>query len=301
MPKLAVVACHFNPCQYRRPVENLKRFLHVIDRPVHIVELVLDDDVSVNDNDVISRGLHAWTTLRGTRAENWMWQKEALLNVGFAKALRDPEVTAVAWVDADVIFVNPRWEADTLRELERYDVVQMFSDASLTDSDERITTPVKSTGWHWSTYAKMWCDFAQSHPGMAWAMRASHLRRGFRLYDRAVTGNGDTLMLRAFTGVDPFRTSEVGSTVQNDVRRWANGELLSFGFVMGSIVHMHHGSLQDRDTRGRRLMLPGFSPREHVENDEQGLLKWSLTAPEAFRRKVQEYFQKRREDGVQLS
>jgi hypothetical protein len=304
MSDLCIVCCHFNPAKYKKPVDNLHRFNRLMRyQGVHCltVELVLDDDASVAEPGRI--------LLRGTRTRNTLWQKETLLNVGIEFALKNYQPKAIAWVDADVIFLSPTWAQDTLKELEYFPVVQMFSDCYRLDHQGVLDAQVRSTGWWWSTSNPQWIDFNYSHPGYAWAARAELFSGGMRLYDRVITGCGDTLMLRSWTGKNiPVPFKDVGPRLAADVCRWA-GELdekldaarsevtsSRLGFTMGSIAHMYHGKMKDRGNKERRFILQDFDPVTHVRKDSQGILEWTEEAPAELRDKVSNYFLSRRED-----
>jgi hypothetical protein len=289
--RMLVATCYFNPCKYKRIVRNYTAFRHLMDsHDIEVVtaELVLDDDIPQVGDAIY---------YRGSRATHWMWQKEALLNQVIKARSKGYDVTA--WVDADIIFTYPYWVDDTLRELDRVPITQMFSDAHWTDSQGSIVTRVKSTAHWWTIGDKRWDDFTQSHPGFAWAAR-SDLLLMHGLYDKIITGCGDTVMLRGWTGEAMASTMRYfGPAVYRDVNRWAEPIDTEIGCVPGSVVHMYHGDLRHRDNRGRRTLLANFDPETDVERDENGLLIWSKYAHEAkpeLITSVKDYFFARRED-----
>src|SRR4029079_13310383 len=58
------------------------------------------------------------------RARDVMWQKERLLNL--AVAALPAACTKVAWIDADILFAEPNWAAETSRRLDDFPIVQPF-------------------------------------------------------------------------------------------------------------------------------------------------------------------------------
>jgi hypothetical protein len=117
------------------------------------------------------------------------------------------------------------------------------------------------------------------------------------LYDRHAIGGGDSVMLSAWEGRDNLPRS---------LQHWAN---LSYDQVRGSlacvrgdVVHLYHGSRQNRQYVERYKIFHdhAYDPESDVEIDgESGLLQWSAAArerkPDLIRR-VAEYFERRRED-----
>src|SRR6186713_1235897 len=101
--KLGFVACFFNPCRFTRPIENYQRFVEGLGKYKHrltTVELVLDDDPKqLNGTEVIH--------VHGRRPDHFIWQKECLLN--FAMLQLPKQFDAIAWLDGDVIFTDPKW------------------------------------------------------------------------------------------------------------------------------------------------------------------------------------------------
>ena len=61
------------------------------------------------------------------RCRDVMWQKERLLNLTIDRM--PDRYTKIVWVDADVLFTNPRWIVETSERLDEVAVVQPFSHA----------------------------------------------------------------------------------------------------------------------------------------------------------------------------
>jgi len=291
--QLCVVTCHFNPAGYERPRNNYYRFMAQMRQygvPVRTVELLFDDDPLY-----IQNAVH----LRVSRERGLFWQKEALLNVAIQDVVDDFE--AVAWVDADVTFLNPTWAEDCLRELERCAVVQLFSEAHLTDADAEIARSVKSVGFRWSTRDARWSDLGQSHPGLAWAARSEVLQHTGGLYPYVLSGCGDTMMLPGFTSAPvPGATDQLSRELAGDLAGWhsccadaVGGEL---GFVMGGVVHMYHGTMANRQCLERRSFLRDLDPERHVKTRRDGALEWTDEAPCELRERLAQYFFSRKED-----
>jgi hypothetical protein len=296
---LAVIACHFNPCGYVRPLEHFQRFTTDMARAgvaFYPVELAYDDDEYVLGGRVLR--------LRALRSRALLWQKEALLNA-VVREMVPRETKYVAWVDADVQFLNPRWVERACEELEsRSCVAQLFGQAHWADAESELgSVAISSCGRHWSTRDSRWNDFTRSHPGFAWAARADWLRE-VGLYAHMATGSGDTLMTPGFTGrpLREWHDSQLNSATRAHWERWTHqararmtGE---FGYVEGSLVHWFHGSVKDRDYRKRwgYIKAHDYDPSRDVVIAPGGWLEWSEHASRALIETVTAYFPARRED-----
>lgn len=300
-----VITSYFNPQHYNRPRANFRRFAEGIAAagvPLWIVELAFDDDPFE---------LPSGTTvlsLRGSRARHLMWQKERLLNLLIERLPAD--VDAIAWIDADVVFLNPYWVNELKLALGRLQVVQLFESASELLPDGSISSEVmRSTASGTPNRLVLPIHRSKSHPGMAWAARASLLKR-HGLLDTMISGSGDLVMLRAWSGV-PYRLLtdlagrlfSTGWAASNE--RWAAPVAAdvagAWGSVPGSIVHLFHGRAQDRAYAPTWTVLDrhDYQPDLDLIREANGLWGWSDAAcsnKPAMVAAVAQQFARRRED-----
>ena len=142
-------------------------------------------------------------------------------------------------------------------------------------------------------------------PGGAWAARRDAIAGG--LYDRHAIGGGDSVMLSAWEGRDKLPQSvQHGTAWEANYRNWANRSYEqvrgSLACVSGDVVHLYHGTRQNRQYVERYQIFHdhAYDPLRDVEIDpETGLLQWTAAArsgkPDLVER-VAEYFERRRED-----
>ncbi len=149
-------------------------------------------------------------------------------------------------------------------------------------------------------YARMH-GLGYGRPGGAWAARREATAGG--LYDRHAIGGGDSAMLCAWEGREKLPQSlKYGTAWEEHYRNWASRsfELVrgALACVSGDVVHLYHGSRQNRQYVERYQIL--YDPVRDVEIDpETGLLQWSGAARERkgeLVRRVAQYFERRRED-----
>jgi glycosyltransferase involved in cell wall biosynthesis len=296
---LVVVTSHFNPCGFRRPRENYRRFeagIAAARVPLWTVELAYD-----NDPFNLPSGERT-LQVRGDRRRHLLWQKERLLNLLIQRL--PLEVDAIAWIDADVVFLNPQW-ADELRSvLSRKSVVQLFADSYDLVPDGRLQPLRASTGWALDQGHDQALDFAVHHPGFAWAARADILR-SHGLYDGMVTGSGDAMMVAGFAGRTLSSAWHLNPAWQTHYERWV-GPIAAqtrgaVGFVPGSLLHLWHGKRENRRYHERLSFLTeyDFDPRTDLRVDASGLWSWTehaLTHKPAMVKLVGGYFSQRNED-----
>lgn len=298
--RLVAITTYFNPCGYRRPRENYDRFaagLAAAGVELLTAELTFDDEpFQIAESE---RGLR----IRGRRDRHLLWQKERLLNLLIQRL--PTGVDAVAWLDCDVLFLNPNWPAETREALSRHQVVQLFESPYHLHPGGRLEPMRPSCGWAYKHRNGSATHLHAHHPGFAWAARADILRR-FGLLDDVVTGGGDSLMLKGFMGRTLYGLERAISPAWlSRVERWASAFHSAcggaVGYVGGSILHLWHGSTENRRylDRWKYLTDSEFSPDDDLDQDAAGLWVWSDRARRekpAMIRQVADYFAERQED-----
>ena len=309
---LHVVTCLFNPCGYRRLAENHRRFaagMAAAGVPLTTVELSYDGAFAVPGS----------LRLRGNPAEHALWQKERLLNVGIDSL--PAEVDKVAWVDADLLFLNPGWAAEAERALDDFAVCQLFGGAHVTDAAGRVVSARGSLAKRLAEGGPVtWRD----HPGFAWACRRDLLAgpraEGGGLYDRHVVGGGDRAMADAWLGrPSPDGPQKQAPAWWADYLAWAavHAERAGgrIGFVPGDVVHLYHGGKAGRKYTARVPFLVDhdYDPAADLELDDRpggdgepgsaGLWRWKngpagAVRKPAMRRAVRKYFETRDDDAA---
>jgi hypothetical protein len=256
------------------------------------------------------------------RTRDELWHKENLLNLGIAHAIQlDPDARYVAWVDADVQFARADWAAETVQQLQHYDVVQMFSHAQDVGPNYEPLQPHVGFAYAYCAglagsaragaagYGGDYCR--HFHPGYAWAARREALDRVGGLIDWAVLGSADAHMATALVG-------RVRASCRRPVSRAYLRELLDWqrraerhlrrnvGYVPGQLTHFWHGKKRDRRYVDRWAILARhrFDPDGDLRRDSQGLLALNDTddpRQRELRDDVRRYFRSRNEDSVDLA
>jgi hypothetical protein len=226
---------------------------------------------------------------------------------------RTPEAELIAWGDTDVWHRNPNWVDDTRHELQRYKVVQTWTQAlDLGPHGEVMQThrsfadcyqnglqvvPGGDVKWKWQGG-----PYDYPHPGYFWAARRRLWDVAGGLIDVAAMGSGDHHMALALVGaVNLSWPGGVSESYKGHLLRWqrrvmhyVNGRI---GAVRGTIEHRFHGAKGNRGYQGRWDMFVrhGFDPDQDLIRNSYGVMEWAGNKPE-LEREWDAYLKARRED-----
>jgi hypothetical protein len=305
---LWVITSYFNPAGYRTRKRNYARFRKHLGVPLLAVELASDGRLELDSGDA--------DRLIQIHDGHVLWQKERLLNIALSHL---PEnCTAVAWVDADVLFDNPQWPELTLRALERNHFVQPFEDLLELDQhqnpEEHGDLPAQRCSFASAlALGTLPPDYLTSSgksnkyglsPGHAWASRRSILEQsGF--YDAMIVGGGDRAMINAMCGeIEGYIDRCILTPAHAEhYRKWAAGfyrlAQSKIGYVPGRLTHLWHGTVQNRNYMGRQAILAesDFDPARDIECQTQQVWRWAHAGKTRLHRSIADYFRDRREDG----
>jgi hypothetical protein len=251
------------------------------------------------------------------RTNQELWYKENLINLAIAHLRRvRPSARYVAWIDADIVFQRRDIVAETVEQLQHYDIVQMFSHAvDLGPRGENIRSdlgfmfqyhrngtqpPLASQGSAAATQ-EVW------HPGYAWAATVAALEK-VMLFDQAILGSGDRHMALGLIGRPELSVPQgLSSGYRAQVETWGALAELSIrrkvGYVPGLITHHWHGDKVNRKYRERWdiLKCTQFDPTRDLVRGPDGLLRLvDLMDERSIRMRdlVREYFRQRDEDST---
>lgn len=302
---LYAITPYFNPCRYRTRRANYDAFIAGMARqkiPCLTVESAFRDEPFE---------LEPGLGVVQVRADTVLWQKERLLNL--AASWLPERCTAVAWLDCDILFSNPRWGRDLMRVLDRVPIAQTWTTCDRLNENgasvnDRVTSFASIMARHPDSLEANRYD-AHGHTGYGWAMHRSVFDE-VGLYEAAVSGSADHFMAHAIYGHSGFCIENALKHDQRQIdhlKEWSGrfhariqGQL---GVVPGEIQHLWHGDLKDRRyflrmhdltnlrfDPGRDLkIVPGLplSWQPHVTVEKPGLIEY-----------FDAYFRSRREDGV---
>lgn len=298
---LYVVTVISNPCRYSSRYDLYQKFAKMVQDSgavLYTVEAAFGNRPHV----VTQPGNINHIQLR-TNSE--VWHKENMINIGIANLPQDWEY--VAWIDADVAFARTDWVAETLNQLQHYDVVQMFSVAH--DLGPNYVPFQKHKGFMYcyvNSHCKDCGNYVTWHPGFAWAARRSAINHLGGLIDYAILGAADRHMAHGLIGrMSETIHKKLSSAYAQDLLLWEERAerylLRNVGYVEGLLLHSWHGKKRDRKyaERWNILVDNGFDPRLDLKRDSQML--WQLTDRNIkLRDDIRGYFRARNEDSIDL-
>jgi hypothetical protein len=238
-----------------------------------------------------------------------MWQRERLVNIAIASL--PATCDKVAWVDADLLFGNDDWVAETSELLGEYVLVQPFQAVRFLRRDDVSPSFTRERGpgvedLYGAAYARHIRHADAGHPGMAWAGRRDVLET-HGLYDRAPLGGPDVVHRWAMSGqlesqAGWDKLAEWCSAHQlEDVLRWARPFYAAVkervSYTRGLVCHLWHGDMADRQYASRQLILKTakFNPAADLSLNRDSCWQWNSDKPE-LHRAVKEYFWNRKEE-----
>jgi hypothetical protein len=304
--KLNVVTCISNPVRFASRYALYKRFaaeMAAAGVKLTTVEAAFGARPHATRDLADQEGLHLQL-----KTDDELWHKENMLNLGVQRLPADWEY--VAWVDADITFLRPDWQEETLEALQHYPIVQMFETAI----DEGPTGAAMNTytGFAKSfvkglpygpgaggSYGPYW------HSGFAWAARREAFEALGGLIDFAILGAADHHMALSFIGnakasLPGDVNLDYAKLVYAFQQRAEDASITgNIGYVPGSIAHHFHGAKKNRNYVGRWdvLVKHNFDPALDISRDSQGL--WQLTKRGLrMRNDLRAYFRQRNEDGI---
>lgn len=238
----------------------------------------------------------------GIETDSPIWLKENLINLAIQRLPKGWKY--VAWIDADITFLNQNWVQDTLTELKSADVVQLFQTCVNLGSKSEALKIDKSFGYMHKDSGTPYVPSARYgfwHPGYAWACtRRAWLQMG-GLLDWAILGSGDRHMALAWIGrVKDSAPGNIHPNYRGLLEEYqAACKGLKLSYIEGTILHHWHGRIEDRKYRERWDVLTKnkFDPLTDIGRTDSGLVQLSRFG-RRLEKELVEYFVGRREDFV---
>ena len=297
--KLHVIVVISNPCLFARRYILFREFIQRMaqDEPdviVYVVEMAYGNQKFLMSEAKNPRHLQL-------RTETPLWHKENMINLGVRKLLPH-DWKAFAWIDADVEFDSPTWALDTLRILNgECDIVQVFSHCIDMDPKEQTLSVFHSAGFQYSKQVPFGTGKNLWHPGYGWACTRDAYQIMGGLYDQAILGSGDNIMMMSLIGHGDIaintNSSDAYRASVRDFQEWVKD--LRFGYVPGVIRHFFHGHKQNRKYTDRWKILVDhkYDPLRFIHYRDDGVLVPIEGAfPEGLKEEIMKYFEERNED-----
>lgn len=321
---LYVVTTVFNPQRYRSRWKLYKEFeKYILDSGAHLLTV----EASFGQREeVIVEHVSDRLTIVNVRTKYELWLKENLTNIGIHHLPKGWKY--VATVDADMMFTRRDWVGETLHQLQRYSIVQMYSQIIQMGPDHQPLNTSLSfmEGWRrgipFTTksgqvkdesyfkkggYGDHHCKLGWAgSPGGAWAYTREALNLLGGLIDWAILGSGDYHMAMALMGfVEMSLNGGYHPEYVKSMMEWQERALKNIkrnvGHMKGTLLHSFHGKMKERgyEDRWKILVKHQYNPRNDIFKDVCGVLqlnedKWQM------RDDIRDYFSRRNEDSIDI-
>lgn len=229
------------------------------------------------------------------RTDQILWHKERLINLAYRELLhRVPDTRFIAWIDADVTFLNPNWVAETLQALTYLQVVQPFGEAINLNNQEQYMWNCPSSfrafidgrGYHQHPSIPLPYLY-KGHPGLAWAATREAMDAMGGLYDVCIAGSADTVMGNAFKGdFSIYLPGSPSQALMDSMDSWQKTAQATvrnrIGYVRGALAHHWHGASGNRgyEKRWDIMSFHQFDPTQDIVTDANGMHRWAGNKPQ---------------------
>ena len=291
---LYVVLPYFNHCGFKRRRDLFVQFVERYAKTPGL-RLVVSEALGPAP---LPR-LPVWAHMK-FQTDSRVWIKENLINTAVKTLPSDWKY--VAWIDADLEFLNKNWVRDTIKELQDADVVQMWHTAVNLGPHEEALKIDKSFAYMFVGSGTPWTQtdkYGFWHPGYAWACTRHAFTKMGGLPDWAILGSGDRHLAMSLAGLG--QTSCPGTIHENYkmmLRLYERGlKNFKVSWVDGTIIHFWHGSFADRRYKERWdiLIKNAFDPFEDIGYTDEGIVQLTEKG-RRFEKFLDDYFTGRRED-----
>jgi hypothetical protein len=295
---LYVLLPYFNYCGYAKRRQLFIEFVERLsDSKIRIV--VIEAKETGKDYDLPNNLKNVYLHIRLTTSDQ-IWIKENLVNIGIHRLPSTWKY--MAWVDADITFLNRNWVTDTIEQLKQHDVVQLYHTCVNLGPDDQAMKIDTSFFYMYKQSGKDYHPAAKYgfwHPGYAWGLSKKAYTQIGGLIDFGILGSGDRHMALAFIGLVKY--SHPGNIHPAYIRKLLEFEKrchgLSVNFVPGTILHHWHGKLANRKyvERWQILTKNKYDPDNDIEYTKNGILQLTENG-KRLTKELKQYFEGRQED-----
>jgi len=196
----------------------------------------------------------------------------------------------IMFLDADIVFTDPKWYTEVSNLLDKHDVVQPFKTAMWSD----ITYTESLQARNNVLFAERGGRYDPTlHPGFAWAFRRNWFRKvGF--FDYGITGSGDTLSAAAWLDLK-FPVGYLQPALKPAFDDFCKLPRPRITHASGNVVHLWHGSKKNRRYVERHSILKDVTDvRNIVRIAKNGVFE---LLDSELNEKLKLYFVGREDDG----
>ena len=258
---MAICLVIFNPTKSKKLISNYWKMIEKLEPlklPVFTLELVFNDNAPELPNAFHVHG------------SSYMFHKERLCRLLEERVPK--QFKKLAFMDADLVYDDPKWYSETSKLLNSYDVVQMFEDAHWMNN--AFTEPIlrrKST-----LFMEEKIYNHKHHPGFAWAFRREWYNKvGY--FDWAISGSGDTLSsAKWLMKTLPANFQSLPKPMFREYIKFFDKPTPKITYLKGiDVFHLYHGSRKNRQyTERHKLLDTPEDIRALIKINKEGVYEW---------------------------
>lgn len=299
-----VLSAFFNPTKTLSKLDNYHCFRENLARQGL---KLLTVECALNDNNFELMPEDADKLIQ-VRSNSVLWHKERLLNIGLKNLPTDCD--KIAWLDADIIFLNDSWAQEVAELLEQYHFVKPFNQAIRLSKKETASVLLNNNlkelnlnnrpQYKNSQYSVDQEDLIIYMSVFGLCARLDIMQEiGF--YDRFIIGNGDMIISGAILGKKLYQNI-LPSALEKNIEKWSEKAFEKIGdkgiaFISNSIVHLFHGRMINRNYYDRIKILKKqkFDPDQDLKLNEDDCFEWGSNKKK-MHQQLFGYFKNRNED-----
>lgn len=297
---LYIILPYFNYCNYERRTELFLQFISRI-RYNPVIRIVVVEAGTPDTGFLLPKTISGIYRHIAFHCKEHVWIKENLINLAVAQL--PPTWKYMAWVDADITFLNPEWAEQTIIALDnKYDVVQMYQTCVNLGPLEEALKIDRSFGYMHCESGRAYHKTAKYgfwHPGYTWAMNRKAYDQLGGLIDFGILGSGDRHMALAFIGLVEYSyPGNIHENYKQELARFQQRAIgIRLGWIPGTILHHWHGRLEDRKYQERWLILTKnqYDPMQDIVRNKDGVIHLTQTG-QRLTQQLTDYFLGRKED-----
>lgn len=290
------ITCYFNISNSKNVKQNYIKFRQNFKLPITTVELAFNDqDFFIEDS----------IKIRGNN-NNLLWQKERLLNIAISSFSNKPD--AIIWIDCDILFHDETWIQKTIKQLENYPVVQLFSEVFENYNNIKnnnfgyayLSRKINNIKKFTNNNSYINGQFGKT--GLGWAIRSDVLTNN--LEDTSIVGVSDLHQVILWEGAwDNHYLQIMPPKYRLHILKKGFAHYLkvqgNIGYIDSTIEHLYHGSFKNRNYYNKQKILidHNFDPENDIAIDHNGLWKWNSDKTN-LHNDIENIFYTRKEDDV---
>ena len=223
----------------------------------HNVKLVIAEGVNVKQKGLQLLNKNIYKHIK-VSYNDVLWVKENLINIALSFCNK---WKYAAWVDKDIKFINNKWAVDAIKELQSKDLIQPYNRClHLNEQEEFSETETEyfnKTPYDQSGIISFCCGAtgngpkkgATMHPGQAWALTRNFYTKIEKLFDLAIVGGGDCVIVEAIRqNKNHYAYKYYGQPFFDFCDKFKD---VKIGYTIGTIYHRYHGKLKNRNYKTR--------------------------------------------------